>query len=205
MWMWMWTGCVVGVEQRVTIDEPVDEIRVHATNATVAVSAHPGPVTIDGTIGGLASGAPELVIGDRVLTLDVDCLQCGGRIELRAPPETRLLVVVDRGAIEVDGMSGDTVLGLDLGDVHVRDHAGPLSVDGGSGSQDLALVDVIGVEATQVEGPITVVVPPGGYALSLSPGTGEPDVDPAITDDPSGAPIELATDRGRIVLEVSDP
>lgn len=198
--MWMWAGCVVGVDQHVTIDEPVEEIRVHAVNAAIEVVGRPGPVTLDGAIGGIASGAPELVVGDGVLTMDVDCLRCGGRIEIGAPAETRLLVVLDHGAITVEDLASDTTLELGLGDVEVRGHGGPLSVDGGTGSQELDLAAVIGLETFQEEGSIEISVPPGGYALDLSPGTGEPSVDPLVTDDPEGPLLRAGTGGGRIEI-----
>lgn len=203
-WPWLlWSGCVVGVDQHVTIDEPVDEIRVHAVNADVTVTGRPGSVTVDGAIGGAANGAPSLVVGDGVLTLDVDCRTCGGHLEIGAPPEVALLVKVEHGGIDVRSMAGPTDLSVDLGDLEVHDHAGPLVTSGGTGSQDLALIDPISLDAAQEVGRVTVTLPAGGYALDLVRGGGEPSVDPAVVDDPDGPPVKVRADQGKLEIRAA--
>ncbi len=201
-WSWclLLSGCVVSVDQRITIDEPVELVRVHLAHGDVTLTGRPGDVTLEGAIGG-PTRAPAFVVEDGVLTVDVTCALCGGSLDLEVPPETRAVVAVDAGSATIEGLAADLDVAVDLGDASVADHGGGAVVARartGAIDLDLAAFEEVTVEVEN--GDAILALPAGGYALDLTGGS--PSVEDGITDDPAGPPVVVDVARGDLTLEV---
>ncbi|MEZ4237583.1 MAG: hypothetical protein R3F59_15835 [Myxococcota bacterium] len=194
-WSGLWLpllagGCVLSVDESLTIHDPVDRIEIEVSAGDVSIRGVDGPVKLSGNFGG-AGKEPEHSVSDGVLTVSYDCGLCGGRLTVDAPPETAVVVTTGAGDVSVDGMLARLDASLSGGSADVRDHgAGPVIVTADIGDVDASFVeppDRVDVDVTT--GFVEIEVPPEAYALDLRAPAGSTSVQ-GITDDPS-SPFEI--------------
>lgn len=183
MWWW-WTGCVVGIEQFVQIDEPVDRIVVDVTAGDLAVIGREGLVELSGAFGGASGGPISGEVFDGELVVSYTCNFCGGQLTVTAPPNTSLDLVLGAGDLDVQEMTGELVASLVAGEATVLRHgAGSVVVTVEAGAVEASFVEPpASLFSTVSTGNIDVLLPAGPYALDLE-ADGQLTVDPALLDD----------------------
>lgn len=179
-------GCVVAVDETITINQPVDEIVIGVTAGDVKVFAHDGPVELSGDFGGAGRGPIGHDLVDGVLTIQYDCRLCGGQLTIECPPETVITADVGGGDLTVSSMSGAVTASLGGGTARVKDHgAGPVSIATDVGDADVSFVErPAWVDVSLGTGTIGIDLPAGAYALELDAPRGLIQVS-GVTDDPS--------------------
>lgn len=200
MWWWWLAGCVVGFDQVVTIDEPVDRIEATVTAGDLTVRALSGPVEISGAFSGPSGGPVTGDLAGGTLTLTYDCTWCGGDLLIVAPPDTELAITLGEGDLWVDGMVAEIDASVDQGTVTlIGAGEGPVVLDVAVGGIDVSFSDKPWALTGTVsaDGRISAGLPPGEYALDLHGGV--IDVDPLVVDDATSAnPIQLDAGAGSV-------
>ena len=227
-------GCAIAQEGRfertLSVNGPLN-LDVETDAGGIVVNAGPaGSIQIRGILkpsqSGWLSGAAFGDVGERIRRIESHppIVQNGGtvrvghlsrsetrgiqmRIEITAPPQTRLLARADSGGIRVDGIQGPADLKTDSGGVRARNigadvraatDSGGIHVEGVRGSVH-ARADSGGIEAYNVAGAIDAETDSGGLHL----GQTKADTIRARTDS-GGAEIKLARASGYDVRAVSD-
>jgi hypothetical protein len=179
-------GCVLAVDETVTIREQVDLIVIDVAAGDVSVRGNAGDVKLTGNFGGAGQDPPRHTLSGGVLTVLSDCGLCGGELSIDAPPETELSITVGAGDLVVDGMVARLDAAVAGGSARVRGHgAGPVILDAEIGDVNLAFRDPPDrVDVNVATGFVEIDVPPGGYALELRAPAGSVSIQ-GIEDDPS--------------------
>lgn len=128
------------------------------------------------------------------------------RLEITAPPQTRLRARADSGGIRVEGIQGPVDVKTDSGGVHARNIGSDVNAETDSGGVRLqnvrgtvfARADSGGVEALEIAGNIDVATDSGGLRL----GQTKAGTIRARTDS-GGAMVRLARDAGYDVRAVA--
>jgi hypothetical protein len=195
-------GCVVALDETVTITVPVDHIVIDVAAGDVRVHAGPvdGPVKLMGAFGGAGGGPLGHELQDGLLTVRYDCRFCGGELTVEAPPDVSLSVTLGAGDITIDDMSGALDAVLAAGSAEIRGH-GPAPVDLELDLGDVR-VDLVepspSVRVQLSKGDVEVALPDGAYDLDLDVGTGSIRKEGVNNDPESPNLVYIAVDTGSI-------
>ncbi|MBX2798776.1 MAG: hypothetical protein KTR31_13945 [Myxococcales bacterium] len=173
------------------IDEPFDRVRLSVGEADVQVLAVDGPSQIDVTLRGFGGSALAPVVTDGELRLDYPCDElCGGDVTLRIPPFVPVDVVVGSGDLRL----------VDMGGKVSAEVGGRIGLEGFTGPEAVVHSTAVGrvelwfaeapdwVEVHNAQGPISIGLPIGAYALELE-ATQSITLDPAIEVDPTSTNV----------------
>lgn len=190
------SGCVVAIDETITVRQPVDAIVISVTAGDVTIDAAEGDVELSGDFGGPGRGTIGHELVDGVLTIDYDCKLCGGKLSISCPPETGITADVGGGDLTLNGMAGSVNASLGGGTTKIRGHgAGNVTLDADVGDAELEfLASPERIDVSVGTGTIGIDVPIGAYALDLDATNGFVDVS-GVTDDP-GAPYAIVAYAG---------
>lgn len=201
-WLLPWSGCVVAIEETVTITEPVDRIAIDVAAGDVRVRATSGPVRLISTFGGASGDTLGHSVQDGLLSVNYDCKLCGGELTVEAPPEVDLALTLGAGDLTVDDMAGAVLADVHAGSAAVHRH-GPATVDVVADLGDVEVDFVVPPPALTVQlgtGDVEITLPSGAYNLDLTAGSGSVRID-GIEHDPE-SPSQITASVGTGSIEV---
>jgi hypothetical protein len=198
-------GCVVALDENVTITAPVDRIVIDLAAGDVRVHAGPadGPVQLMGAFGGASDSSLGHEVQDGVLTVRYDCRFCGGELTVEAPPDVALSIMLGAGDITVDKMSGSVDALLAAGSAEIREHgAAPVELELDLGDVKVDFVQpspFVKIEVDQ--GDVELELPAGSYNFELHVGVGEMSRE-GVTHDPNSPNfVQVSVETGSIEIE----
>lgn len=199
-WWLVWTGCVVAIDETITITEPVDRILVDISAGDVRVHSGTGPVLLMGTFGGAGDEPLSHEVNDGILTVTYGCKLCGGELTIEAPAEVALDLHLGAGDLTIDDMAGTVTADVNAGSAAVHRH-GASSVDVSTNLGD-AEFDFItpppSLFVTMGTGSLDIGLPTGSYALDLDAGAGTVKIEGVSHDPESPSKITAAVGAGNI-------
>lgn len=112
-----------------------------------------------------------------------------------------ITVETGSGDIDVDTIAGDLDASTGSGDIDVRAASGAIvRAESGSGDVTLEILEAGEVAATTGSGDVSIAAPAGAWALDLSTGSGDLDVE-RISDDPrAGRRLTARTGSGDVAV-----
>lgn len=190
------------------IDAPVDTVVVRLSNGDLTVRAHErDEVVIEADFGGLARpGAVGRYVEDGVLTVDYDCVLCGGDITVSVPAWVDVEAQLTHGDLSLQDLHGSVTANLQAGELSGVGLGCSANLSTRAGAIELEYAERPRLLVAQTTmGKVDLVVPAGAYDLDLGSHAGVVHLFDVTHDADADSHISAFAETGEVTITGWEP